>query len=439
MPRKTLHPRELLVLDEGHLLETKIVKFRGLSISKRRWRRYIHNLEIDDYGYNDIEKWINFLIELESKMLTLTEKHALIREYAIERKLKYGWQGQELVKDKKNNSISKLHENLISDPVQYYDSEEEEIAQYQQDLSDISNRKNNISDELLADAFWDTEKLTFTIDSILSNPKNWIVSDIKKEQKNEEVLKVELIPLDVSPYCKDVFDKCSKTLIMSATILNSKEFCRNVGLNYDDVKFIQVPSSFPVQNRPIHSLNIAYLNFKNLKLQETKFKIAKAIDNIMSLHKNNKGIIHTTSYEQLNFIRENLSQENTGRLLVTDPDIQRDEVIAEHINSTTKPTVLISPSFNTGLDLKDDLSRFQIITKVPYPNLGDRWINAKSKLGKDWYDWQTALKLVQTYGRSVRSKEDWAKTYILDSTFTRFIKKNGNILPEWFKEAVKLS
>ena len=28
---KILHPRELLVLDEGHLLETEIVKFRGLS------------------------------------------------------------------------------------------------------------------------------------------------------------------------------------------------------------------------------------------------------------------------------------------------------------------------------------------------------------------------------------------------------------------------
>ena len=57
------------MLDEGHLLETEIVKFRGLSISKRRWKRYIHNLEITDYGYDDIELWIDFLIDLETKML----------------------------------------------------------------------------------------------------------------------------------------------------------------------------------------------------------------------------------------------------------------------------------------------------------------------------------------------------------------------------------
>jgi ATP-dependent DNA helicase DinG len=30
-----------------------------------------------------------------------------------------------------------------------------------------------------------------------------------------------------------------------------------------------------------------------------------------------------------------------------------------------------------GLDLKDDLSRFQLITKVPYPNKSYRWTNAK--------------------------------------------------------------
>jgi len=40
-------------------------------------------------------------------------------------------------------------------------------------------------------------------------------------------------------------------------------------------------------------------------------------------------------------------------------EIQRDDVRAEHINSTT-PTVLISPSLYKGLDLKNDLSRFQI-------------------------------------------------------------------------------
>ena len=74
-----------------------------------------------------------------------------------------------------------------------------------------------------------------------------------------------------------------------------------------------------------------------------------------------------------------------------------------------------------GLDLKDDLCRFQIIIKVPYPYLGDRWINEKRRINGQWYIWQTALRLVQGYGKSIRSKADYAVTYVLDSGFEKFV------------------
>ena len=121
--------------------------------------------------------------------------------------------------------------------------------------------------------------------------------------------------------------------------------------------------------------------------------------------------------------------------MVTDLEIQRDEVISQHANST-KPTVLISPSLHTGLDLKDQLSRFQIITKVPYPNTADRWTKAKRQMDPEWYYWQTVLRFVQAYGRSIRSKEDWARTYILDSAFTSLVRKNKNMFPDWVIRAI---
>ena len=75
--KKSLPEREMLVTDEGHLLETEIVKFRGLTITRRRWTRYLHDLKIIDFGYDDIERWINYLIELETKMLSLTGNSSL--------------------------------------------------------------------------------------------------------------------------------------------------------------------------------------------------------------------------------------------------------------------------------------------------------------------------------------------------------------------------
>jgi hypothetical protein len=62
--------------------------------------------------------------------------------------------------------------------------------------------------------------------SIFSNPKNWIVSKIEKENKDKD------------------------------------DFCKSVGLPSDEAKFIHVPSGFPLQNRPIYPLDVAYFNYE---------------------------------------------------------------------------------------------------------------------------------------------------------------------------------
>ena len=304
--KKNLPERELLVLDEGHLLETEIVKFRGLTISKKRWKRYTHDFKIIDYGYDDIENWIDFLIELETKILTLTGNINFAESLATERKVKYNyWKGKYL--SVKNNTSNK---NKIVHASELFDSDEE-IAQKYDNESLPSKSATTLGDEIAIDAIRDMERLTIAINSILSNKKNWIVSDITKE--NYEVVKVELKPLDTSKYCRSVFEKCSKTLIMSATILDHTQFCKNVGLAPDKVKFIHVPSDFPLEHRPIVPLNIAYLNYNNLQSSEVKTAIAGTVDNLMTIHGRDKGIIHTTSYEELNFIKENLSQSNARR------------------------------------------------------------------------------------------------------------------------------
>ena len=362
-------------------------------------------------------------------------KYKRIKELFILRKQRYNWISRGIIKTKRNAS-TKITDFIVNEdgsPVTTSTSKNNEIEELDGTIAEFLQKKIN-THELEELAILDTERLTTIINSMLLNSKNWIVYNIKKE--NDDIKEVEFKPLDISPYCGDIFDRCSKTLVMSATILNPQAYCRNIGLNPSEVKFIQVQSDFPLENRPIYPLNIAYLNYDSLQLQETKSSIVEAVDNIMTIHKNDKGIIHTTSYEQLNIIKDHISQDNSQRLLITDPNLQREVVISEHINSM-KPTVLISPSLYTGIDLKDDLSRFQIITKVPYPNLNDRWINAKRDSDREWYSWQTALRLVQAYGRSIRTREDWAKTYVLDSAFNRFVNKNKSIFPDYFVQAIK--
>ena len=420
--KNMMQQRELLVLDEAHLLETEIVKFRGLSISKKRWRRYFHDFKMIDHGY-DLNGWLEFLIDLERTVLVLVGYASLLDSLVKERKEKYGYDSAKKSKTK-NKRIVKASDLF------------EEDSSLELNFRSENGKNLDVDKELMIDIVQDIDKLTRTINNILSNQNNWIVSEVHKE--NYDVTRVDLKPLDPSKYIKAVMEKCPKTLIMSATILNEKTFERNLGLTSEDniTKFIQIQSDFPVENRPIFPLSVEYLNFSNLQQMDVKSKISRAIDNIMHIHSNDKGIIHTSSYEQLNFIKDNLSKTNSRRLILTDPEIERDEVIREHSESE-KPTVLISPSLHTGLDLKDHLSRFQIITKVPYPNIADKWTSEKRKINQEWYYWQTALRLVQAYGRSIRSRDDWAKTYVLDSAFNYFIKANKNILPKWFLSAIR--
>lgn len=180
-------------------------------------------------------------------------------------------------------------------------------------------------------------------------------------------------------------------------------------------------------------MNVAWLSAKTMN--ESLPNIVKVLDNLLSVHKNDKGIIHTTSYSQVQFIKNNLSKTNLARLIETNPKFDRNEMILKHSESK-KPTVLISPSMFLGVDLKDDLSRFQVIVKVPYPDLTDKKVSVLKQRNPKWYEWNTILRLIQAYGRSVRNSEDYANTYILDSSVSYLLKNGKDMVPKWFSEAI---
>ena len=104
--------------------------------------------------------------------------------------------------------------------------------------------------------------------------------------------------------------------------------------------------------------------------------------------------------------------------------------------TSKEPTVLLSPSMTEGVDLKGDLSRFQVICKVPYPWLGDPIVRKRMNKFPNWYPLKTATTVVQAVGRSVRNSEDTAITYILDSDWQRFYSKNKKLFCEDFKRLI---
>jgi Rad3-related DNA helicase len=373
----SMQKRQLLVLDEAHTVESEVADFKSFTVFNEGLTGFLPKLSIPYESEYDIETWIAFGTELREKLLIFIDKASTILEKNIE---------------------------------QYPFTE-----------------KN------LIDAITKEKNLTTVIEDMRTNKDNWIVTSVEKTANNQ-LRKVLVTPIDVSSYFKDILDKGSISLFMSATILSKDYLCKIGGIKSDQVKFIRVQeSNFPLKNRPIYLMNVAWLNAKTMN--QSLPAIANAVNNIMTTHKNEKGIIHTTSYSQLRFIKENISKENAIRLIETGSKFDRNEMLEKHYKSS-KPTVLISPSLYLGVDLKDNLSRFQIIVKVPYADLTDRKISVMKQRDPNWYTWNAILKLVQAYGRSIRSKEDFANTYILDSSITFLLKQAKEMSPKWFSDAI---
>jgi len=257
---------------------------------------------------------------------------------------------------------------------------------------------------------------------------NWVMEVLETEKRGYK--KVVYRAIDVSKFAEEyLFRMGQKVILMSATILDHKAFAKSLGIPEDQYAIIKVESPFPTENRPIFQSSIGSMASSQIEYSLPKLKLA--IEAILEEHKGQKGIIHCHTYRIANYLKRNIK---SSRILAHNSD-NRDEILQKHISSK-KDTVLLSPSMTEGVDLKGDLSKFQVICKIPYPYLGDPIIKKRMHKNKGWYALQTAKTIVQSCGRSVRSSSDQAVTYILDSDWNRFYGKNRSIFPEDFKNAL---
>jgi len=221
---------------------------------------------------------------------------------------------------------------------------------------------------------------------------------------------------------------------MSATICGFNQYAKELGLDEDKFDALQTKSIIPVANRMIYYVNnLGGLNNRNKFNLLPKF--IEIIDRIIiSQYKkdiNVNGIIHTVSYDNAEYIKKH-SKFQKNIIIPKKEDLQDFKKL---IGDGKK--IILSPSILEGIDLVDDLSRYQIFIKVPFDYLGDNWVKTKCNIDGKWYSRSAIIKIVQGSGRSVRSEEDWANTYILDSNFGKLLGGNQELFPEWFLEGIK--
>jgi Rad3-related DNA helicase len=226
---------------------------------------------------------------------------------------------------------------------------------------------------------------------------------------------------------KHLHEKTGFKVFMSATIGDPKSYMEIMGIN--DAKFIRIDNEFEYDKSPIVFINRHKLTYKTK--EQNLPKVMDILNKILDKHTGQRGIIHTGSYQFTRHIIEN--SNNSPRLLNYQGSKEKKEVLKEYMDSND--SILVGPSILEGLDLKDDVSRFQVFFKVPYPSLSDPLVKAKLNLGGSWYDWKTSNSILQGVGRSVRSKDDWAVTYIIDASFGQLLHKG--LFPPSFTDRIK--
>jgi len=261
----------------------------------------------------------------------------------------------------------------------------------------------------------------------LYDKENWICETEATEKMG--YIKFNFKPIDISQYAKEyLLDYAEKIVFMSATIVSHEGYIETLGLDAKDVICVKEASPFDSKNKPTIFTPIGSMSANNIDV--TLPNLVLAIKSLMEEHKAEKGIIHTHSVKVAKYIKDNIK---SGRLLLAH-GADRDKMLQQH-SSSDKPTILLSPSMSEGVDLKDDLSRFQIICKIPFPYLGDKVVRKKMHKWKWWYDTQTIRTIIQSVGRSIRNENDHATTYILDADWERVYVKNKELFPQDFHES----
>ena len=308
---------------------------------------------------------------------------------------------------------------------------------YAQKIKDIKESiafQNNPDYELISKLERRYDRAAQAKIDIVSDKDNFVVNDpIRDLNGNFRTISVK--PIDVSKFANTFFET-EYQIFMSATI-DKHSFCENMGFEKDDVAFVDTPKSpFPINNRNVDLLNIKRLSYGST--EEDELEVIKTIDRILDEHSSDRGLILTSSIPRCQKIIRYLSPKNTKRIRICHSKNKdgktQDEVISEHASDPTG--VLLSSSLWEGVDLKDNLSRFQIIAKVPYPNYKEKRTKAKMDKFPLWYTSQTLTKLLQGFGRSIRSEDDWAKTYVLDTAANNVFFKAQQMIPKAYHDVL---
>lgn len=376
---------------------------------------------IANYHYMFLE--LNYVKDFTKRdLLICDEAHNLESMLMTQLKLEFSKKElKEYIKyDLTYDEIYDLNNGSYSDWIHFID---EIKSKYIKELSKIENVSKVELLQKISSLKQKINDCNRFITNINFDPHSWIVDF------DEEFEILEFKPIKIENYAvNSLFDYADVCLFMSATILDYNLFAKWLGIPADEIYAIRRKTPFDNRRNPIIVPSGYNLSRFNIKVNAPK--TIGLIEKILNDHKGEKGIIHTVSGQCMSYLMDNV---NDNRLIAHN-NKNRSEVL-EEFRQSPNPLVLVSPSMDEGVDLPGDECRFQIVYKIPYPDLGSKQVKARMQIDSDWYDYKTSLRLVQTHGRGMRYEDDFCKTYFIDNRLKNYVL-SSKFIPQDFKNLI---
>lgn len=284
------------------------------------------------------------------------------------------------------------------------------------------------------------QKVTAFLEDVKDN--HWV----KTHDKYGGSKKIEFKPIFIKDFMeKFLWSQCNKVVCASATI--PPNFVDEVGLGDRDVGRVDVPSTFPPERRPVIT-DRAVGKMTMSERDKTIPQMADEIAQIANEWRGHSGIVHAHSYKMAERLYDRLPRDVRDRTRLQDGD-NREKSLEDWVDAPVDETgqyrdtggqVFMSVGMEEGIDLADDAARFNIISKCPYPYLGDERVSYRVNEMDDWefYAKQPITLLQQASGRTMRSPDDWSITYILDTSAVGLIDRNRGSFETWFLESIDI-
>ena len=90
-----------------------------------------------------------------------------------------------------------------------------------------------------------------------------------------------------------------------------------------------------------------------------------------------------------------------------------------------------------GVDFPYSDCEYQIIPKVPFPDLSSPLVRARQERDKTYGAYMAIQSIVQETGRGMRAEDDQCETFILDSNLGWLRHGHWDFAPRWWHVAVR--